>query len=82
MTEEMPKERRKLFAAEGLQGEFIISDILDWKPTEQYDMVVSQTLLRHVNCGERFLQKMIEFLTEGGLLVSMKCNWEFDVDDL
>lgn len=82
LTEEMLEEGRKLFAEEGLQGTFILDNILEWKPVEKYDMVISQAVLRHVNDGETFLKKMAEFLTDGGLLVSMECNREFETDGL
>ncbi len=48
----------------------------------QYDMVISQAVLRHVDNGERFLEKMITFTKPGGLVVSMECNREFEADGL
>lgn len=81
-TEEMLEEGKRLFAEEGLQANFILSDIFNVKPTTKYDMVISQAVLRHVNNGEQLLRKMTEFLDDGGLLVSMECNREFEVDGL
>lgn len=81
-TKEMIEEGRKLFAAEGLQGEFILDDLFQVNPAKKYDLVISQAVLRHVNNGEQFLQKMTQFLAEGGLLVSMECNREFEEDGL
>lgn len=82
LTEEMVEEGRKLFAAEGLEAKFILDDIFNVAPTEKYDLAISQAVLRHVNNGEAFLQKMAEFLDDGGLLVSMECNREFEEDGL
>lgn len=45
-------------------------------------MVISQAVLRHVDDGEKFLRKMSEFLKADGILISMECNREFEVDGL
>lgn len=65
-----------------IEAKFINSDILEYKTSEKYDMVISQAVLRHVDNGELFLRKMIEFLKDGGLLVSLECNREFEADGL
>lgn len=66
----------------GIQASFFISDIMEYVPNHQYDMVVSQAVLRHVDNGELFLQKMISFVKDGGLIVSIECNREFEADGL
>lgn len=66
----------------GIDASFILSDILEYKPSERYDMVISQAVLRHVDNGESFLHKMVEFVKEGGMLVSLECNREFEADGL
>ena len=81
-TKEMLEEGKKLFAEEGLQANFILNDIFNVKPTAKYDIVISQAVLRHVNNGEQLLREMTEFLDDGGLLISMECNREFEADGL
>lgn len=81
-SEEMLAEAKKLFAAEGYAAEFIHADVFEWKGSRQYDMVISQAVLRHVNHGERFMEKMISHAKPGGLIVSMECNREFEADGL
>ena len=61
---------------------FQVADILEYQTRETYDVVISQAVLRHVNDGMRFLQKMASFVNPGGLLVSMECNREFEADGL
>ena len=61
-----------------LSAEFICSDIMEFEPGEQYDIVISQALLRHVDNGEKFLHKMIGFLKKDGMLVSLEPNLEHE----
>lgn len=41
-------------------------------------MVISQAVLRHVDDGEKMLQKMISFAKQGGIVISIECNREFE----
>lgn len=81
-TQEMLEEGKQLFAAKGLEATFLLADMRNINLPEKYDMVISQALLRHVNNAEQYLRKMTEFLAEGGLLVSIECNREFEEDGL
>ena len=73
---------KSLFKEQGIEGRFILSDVIDYNSAEQYDLVISQALLRHVDNANSFLEKMITFLKPGGLFVSMECNREFEEDGL
>lgn len=64
------------------ETEFILKDILEYRPKEKFDMVISQGVLRHVNDGETLLRRMIEFVKENGMIVSFECNREFEADGL
>lgn len=49
---------------------------------EKYDVVISQAVLRRVNEGEKFLEKMIAFGLAGALVVCIEANREFEEDGL
>lgn len=66
----------KIFRQKGLKGRFVCNDILKINPSEKYDIVISQSILRHINDGEILLQKMIDFAAKGGLIVSIESNRE------
>lgn len=72
----------ELYQDTTIDSQFILSDILSYRPKEKYDMVISQAVLRHVDDGEKFLRAMAGFLKEDGLLVSMECNREFEAAGL
>lgn len=65
-----------------IPARFILSDIQSFQPEEKYPLVISQAVLRHVDDGEALLRKMAGFVKEGGLLVSLECNREFEADGL
>ncbi|MDE7210165.1 MAG: methyltransferase domain-containing protein [Lachnospiraceae bacterium] len=81
-SEEMLAAAKELFASEGMSAEFIHADLFAWESAKRYDIVIGQALLRHVDCGERLLKKMIAQTKAGGLVVSMECNREFEADGL
>lgn len=78
----MIEAAKENFGYVNIDAEFVVSDILEHEAKEKYDMVISQALLRHVDNGEAFLRKMSDFVKEGGILVSLECNREFEADGL
>lgn len=81
-AEVMIQEAKKRYDKEIYDSQFFVSDVLEFDEREMYDVVISQSLLRHVNNGKRMLQKMIDFLKPGGLLISLECNREFEANGL
>lgn len=65
-----------------IPAEFILSNILHYEPKEKYPLVISQAVLRQVDDGEALLRKMAGFVADGGILVSLECNREFEADGL
>ena len=78
----MIESATQIFQNMEINAEFVCSDILSYQPTKRYDMVISQAMLRHVDDGKKYLQKMVGFLKNGGILVSMECNREFEADGM
>ncbi len=62
--------------------QFIESDFLEYKSARKYDMIIEQAVLRHINNPEELLQKMVSHAKQGGLVVSIECNREFECDGL
>lgn len=81
-AETMLDEGRQIFEKEGLKAKFCQADLFEMKRSGTYNLVISQALLRHVDRGELLLQKMIEFAGDGGLVVSIECNREFEAAGL
>lgn len=81
-SQTMIEAARENYRHSDIDARFILSDILEYKSNEKYDMVISQAVLRHVDNGETFLRKMVDLLKEGGILVSLECNREFEADGL
>lgn len=81
-SEEMLREAKDIWESKRCQARFILADLFDFSSKKKYDMVVSQAVLRHVDNGETVLRKMIELTQDGGLVVSMECNREFEAAGL
>jgi len=81
-SQNMVKAAKEIYQNSGFEAKFIVSDILEYSSHEKYDMVISQAVLRHVDDGELFLRRMSSYVNEGGILVSLECNREFEADGL
>lgn len=81
-AENMIAEAKKIYENEAYEAEFMQADILELQSMKQYDMVISQALLRHVNDAEAFLCKMLEMTKYGGMVISIESNREFETDGL
>lgn len=81
-AEVMIQEAKKRCENKEYNMQFVVSDVLNFDAREKYDVVISQSLLIHVNNGKKMLQKMLEFLKPEGLLVSVECNREFEANGL
>lgn len=75
---ELLEEGRRLFQEAGIAGKFVEADVRKWKATRQYDVVVSQAVLRHVDHAEDFVQKMVDAAVDGGLVISIEGNREVE----
>lgn len=77
---ELLEKGRELFAREGFCGTFIEADVLQYPVKKQYDLVICNAVLRHLDDPQAFLEKMIRFARPGGLVVCMDVNREFECD--
>jgi len=72
------EEAEKLYIALEIPADFIKTDILELCPEYPFDLVVSQALLRHSDCAQKLVEKMVSFVKSGGMMVCIDCNREFE----
>ncbi|MBQ7926944.1 MAG: methyltransferase domain-containing protein [Lachnospiraceae bacterium] len=82
LAENLLKEGEKLFADKDYEVRFIHKDVYEYHAKEQYDLVICQGVLRHLDTPEAFLQKMIEFAKKDAHVVCIDANREFECDGL
>ncbi len=81
-AEDLIQEGKYLFAIQGIDADFICQDVLSHTASDQYDLVICQAVLRHLDDPTAFLQKMITFARPGGYVVCTDANREFECDGL
>ena len=69
---------KRFLEKKGIQGRFINEDILNMEEEEKYDVVLCQSVLRHVGDSRPIIRKMIELAKEGGLLICIDTNRELE----
>ena len=66
---------------EDIEGvKFICGDVLEYESPVKYDIVLERSVMRHLNRGEEFLEKMISLCRKDGLIISMNVNREVECD--
>lgn len=73
---------RELYRERGIEGEFIQEDVLAYRSRRQYDVVICQAVLRHLDDPEGFVRKMIQLAKPGGMVICIDANREFECDGL
>ncbi len=73
---------REIFRDRGLEAEFIQGDVYAYEGRRQYDMVICQAVLRHLDRPEAFIRKMIQWAKPGGYVICIDANREFECDGL
>lgn len=77
-AEDLIQKGKSLFLAKGMKAEFICANVFQYMAENQYDLVMCQAVLRHLDYPAEFLQKMISFAKPGGYVVSIDANREFE----
>ncbi|MDE7203588.1 MAG: methyltransferase domain-containing protein [Lachnospiraceae bacterium] len=77
-AEDLIKKGKCLFAEQGLDATFLCKDIFAHSAENQYDLVICQAVLRHLDNPTAFLQKMITFAKPDAYVVSIDANREFE----
>lgn len=77
-AQELIEKGKALFERQKLNARFLCRNVLEYSADNQYDFVICQAVLRHLDNPEAFLQKMISFAKPGGYVVCIDANREFE----
>lgn len=81
-TEELIDQGNEMFLHAGVQGKFVTCDFIEYPLIHTYDLVICQSVLRHISQPEQFLTKMIGHGKDNALIVCIDTNREFECDGL
>lgn len=81
-AEDLIQKGKHLFAAQGMEASFICKNVFEYPAENQYDFVICQAVLRHLDNPSSFIQKMITFAKPNGYVVCIDANREFECDGL
>lgn len=79
-SEKLLEEAKRIHTAENIR--FLSGDFMEYEISRPYDVVIEQTVLRHVGQPEQFLEKMICSCKPGGLVICIDVNRELESDGL
>lgn len=68
--------------SERAQVSLVEANVLQQPVQGEYDVVISNAVMRHLDTPQVWLEKMIQFTKEGGLVIDMDVNREFECDGL
>lgn len=73
---------RSLLKRTGIKGELLQQDFCRWQTQKKYDVVLCQSVLRHIGDSHTFIRKMIEVAVPGALLICIDSNRELECSGL
>lgn len=77
-AEDLINKGKTLFEQQGIDATFLCKNVFEYSAEDQYDFVVCQAVLRHLDNPAAFIQKMITFAKPGGYVVCIDSNREFE----
>lgn len=77
-AEDLIKKGKTLFESQKIVADFLCENVFEYSAENQYDFVVCQAVLRHLDNPAAFIQKMIQFAKPGGYVVCIDVNREFE----
>lgn len=77
-AEDLIKKGKTLFKRQKIKADFLCKNIFEYSAENQYDFVVCQAVLRHLDNPAAFIQKMIHFAKPDGYVVCIEANREFE----
>lgn len=78
ISEDLLEEAKNVFAGTGYSTRFIKADLNEYEPNENYDIAISQAVLRHIPNAKKILKKMIQSVVSGGLVICMEGDLEIE----
>lgn len=77
-AEDLIQKGECLFADQKMSATLLCKDVFAHSAQNQYNLVICQAVLRHLDDPAAFLQKMITFAKPGGYVISIDANREFE----
>ena len=77
-AEDLIQKGKELFAAKGTEAAFICKNVFEYSAENQFDLVICQAVLRHLDNPAAFIRKMITFAKPDGYVVCIDANREFE----
>jgi SAM-dependent methyltransferase len=71
-------DARSAFENSGYVTNFIKADLNEFIPSESYDIATSQAVLRHIPNAKKILEKMIQSVISGGMVICMEPDLEME----
>ena len=78
ISDSLLDDAKNIFANSGYITKFIKADLNEYIPTEDCDIAISQAVLRHIPNAKNILDKMIQSVVSGGLVVCMEGDLEIE----
>lgn len=78
----MIEEARKIFNDSDYAFNFIEKDLNEFEERDAYDIVICQTLMRHINNPREMLERMIHAAKPGGRVITIDVNRTIEVPGL
>lgn len=78
ISDNLLDEAKSIFANSGYTTSFVKADLNDYIPDEKYDISISQAVLRHIPNARLILEKMIQSVISGGLVICMETDMEME----
>ncbi len=72
--ETLLSEANRIFENSPYQTKFINADLTSYVPTKQYDLAICQAVLRHIPSSKDVLQKMVDSVVSGGMVICIEVN--------
>jgi ubiquinone/menaquinone biosynthesis C-methylase UbiE len=72
------EDAKNIFANSGYETKFVKADLNEYIPDESYDIAISQAVLRHIPNAKNILEKMIQSVVSGGLVICMEGDLEIE----
>lgn len=78
ISETLLNEAENIFSNSGYSTKFIKADLNEYEPKENYDIAISQAVLRHIPNAKNILEKMIQSVVDGGMVICMEGDLEIE----
>jgi 2-polyprenyl-3-methyl-5-hydroxy-6-metoxy-1,4-benzoquinol methylase len=78
INESLLDAAKRNFENSGYITNFIKADLNEFIPSENYDIAISQAVLRHIPNAKNILEKMIQSVVSGGMVICMETDLELE----